>query len=176
MAVSRAALPRSETTRKGGDGPTSPTSQGSLGTISPVPAPNTGASQSGSQPTKGSLATIQPADRSPEQQTQPGARTDLSDVKPALPRRVTSYGMYESSSSDPYTMPASGPRKAAALTSSNANASANASPVTQQVDPKSSPLTRRDSLKPRRSPISRISELFGRDKTGPGVGNQQQRQ
>jgi hypothetical protein len=53
------------------------------------------------------LATNQPADRSPEQQTQPGARTDLSDVKPALPRRVTSYGMYESSSSDPYTMPAS---------------------------------------------------------------------
>ncbi|KAH8623812.1 hypothetical protein IG631_21517 [Alternaria alternata] len=47
MAVSRATLPRSETTRKGGDEPTSPTSQGSLGTISPVPAPNTGASQSG---------------------------------------------------------------------------------------------------------------------------------
>ncbi|RII23566.1 hypothetical protein CUC08_Gglean012389 [Alternaria sp. MG1] len=176
MAVSRAALPRSETTRKGGDGPTSPTSQGSLGTISPVPASNTGASQSGPQPTKGSLATNQPADRSPEQQTQPGARTDVSDVKPALPRRVTSYGMYESSSSDPYTMPASGPRKAAALASSNANASANASPITQQVDPKSSPLTRRDSLKPRRSPTSRISELFGRDKTGPGIGSQQQRQ
>ncbi|RYO61123.1 hypothetical protein AA0116_g6173 [Alternaria tenuissima] len=176
MAVSRAALPRSETTRKGGDGPTSPTSQGSLGTITPVPAPNTGASQSGPQPTKGSLATNQPADRSPEQQTQPGARKDLSDVKPALPRRVTSYGMYESSSSDPYTMPASEPRKAAALASSNANASANASPVTQQVDPKSSPLTRRDSLKPRRSPTSRISELFGRDKTGAGIGSQQQRQ
>ncbi|CAN9423405.1 unnamed protein product [Alternaria alternata] len=148
----------------------------SLGTISPVPASNTGASQSGPQPTKGSLATNQPADRSPEQQTQPGARTDVSDVKPALPRRVTSYGMYESSSSDPYTMPASGPRKAAALASSNANASANASPITQQVDPKSSPLTRRDSLKPRRSPTSRISELFGRDKTGPGIGSQQQRQ
>ncbi|CAN9282359.1 unnamed protein product [Alternaria alternata] len=176
MAVSRAALPRSETTRKGGDGPTSPTSQGSLGTISPVPASNTGASQSGPQPTKGSWATNQPADRSPEQQTQPGARTDVSDVKPALPRRVTSYGIYESSSSDPYTMPASGPRKAAALASSNANASANASPVTQQVDPRSPPLTRRDSLKPRRSPTSRISELFGRDKTGPGIGSQQQRQ
>ncbi|CAN9267250.1 unnamed protein product [Alternaria alternata] len=82
----------------------------------------------------------------------------------------------EQISSDPYTMPASGPRKAAALASSNANASANASPITQQVDPKSSPLTRRDSLKPRRSPTSRISELFGRDKTGPGIGSQQQRQ
>ncbi|RYO28084.1 hypothetical protein AA0111_g7015 [Alternaria arborescens] len=82
----------------------------------------------------------------------------------------------EQISSDPYTMPASGPRKAAALASSNANASANAPLVTQQVDPKSSPLTRRDSLKPRRSPTSRISELFGRDKTGSGTGNQQQRQ
>jgi hypothetical protein len=176
MAVSRAALPRSETTRKGGDRPTSPKSRDSLGTISPVPASNTGVSQSGPQPTKGSLATNQPAHRSPEQQTQPGARTDLSDVKPALPRRVTSYGMYESSSSDPYTMPAFGPRKAAALASSNTNASANASPITQQADPKSSPLTRRDLLRPRRSPTSRISELFGRDKTSPGIGSQQKRQ
>jgi hypothetical protein len=73
-------------------------------------------------------------------------------------------------------MPAFGPRKAAALASSNANASANASPVTQQADPKSSPLTRRDLLKPRHSPTSRISELFGRDKTGPRIGSQQQRQ
>ncbi|KAB2108039.1 hypothetical protein AG0111_0g3744 [Alternaria gaisen] len=39
---SRAAPRRSETTGKGGDAPTSPTSQGSLGTISQVPTSNTG--------------------------------------------------------------------------------------------------------------------------------------
>ncbi|KAI4669994.1 uncharacterized protein J4E79_000274 [Alternaria viburni] len=106
---------------------------------------------------------------------QSSPRTEPSDAKPAMPRRVTSYGMYESSSSDPYALPKKAPRKAAALAPSNANASL--SPATQQTDPKPPALTRRDSLKPRRSPTSRISELFGREKgASPGNGSQQKQQ
>ncbi|KAG9187857.1 hypothetical protein G6011_05728 [Alternaria panax] len=165
--VSRAAIP---------DGPTSPTSQGSFGTISPVPAFDTGRYQSGTQPAKSPLATAQRADQGSEQQRQPGSRPDPREAKPAFPRRVTSYGMYESSSSDPYAMTIPGPRNAAALASSNANTSANPFPAIQQTNPKPPALTRRDSLKPRRSPTSRISELFGREKTSPGTGSQQQQQ
>ena len=173
--ISRAALPEFGASRRGGDGPMSATSQGSRGTMSPVPAYDRGNSPAGIQPSKGSLGTTQRADQISEQQTQSSPRPEPRDAKPAMPRRVTSYGMYESSSSDPYALPKKAPRKAAALAPSNANASL--SPATQQIDPKPPALTRRDSLKPRRSPTSRISELFGREKgASPGNGSQQKQQ
>jgi len=173
--ISRAALPEFGASRRGGDGPMSATSQGSRGTTSPVPAYDRENSPAGIQPPKGSLGTTQRADQISEQQTQSSPRPEPRDAKPAMPRRVTSYGMYESSSSDPYALPKKAPRKAAALAPSNANAGL--SPATQQTDPKPPELTRRDSLKPRRSPTSRISELFGREKgASPGNGSQQKQQ
>jgi len=153
----------------------SPTSQGSRGTISPVPTFNRGNSPSRIQPSKGSLGTAQRAEQVSEQQAQASPRAEPSDAKQAMPCRVTSYGIYESSSSDPYALPKKAPRKAAALAPSNANASL--SPATQQTDLKPPALTRRDSLKPRCSPTSRISELFGREKgASPGNGSQQKEQ
>jgi hypothetical protein len=79
---------------------------------------------------------------------------------------VTSYAIYESSSSDWYAVPKPVTRKAVALASSNAIANANAipSPGLQDTEPKYPALSRRDSPKPQRSPTLRITDFFGRDK------------
>jgi hypothetical protein len=133
------------------------TSQGSRGTGLPVPVYNTGSYQSGLQPLKSSLAMTQQTDQS-------DSRPEPRDAKRAIPRRVTSYAIYESSSSDWYAVPKPGPRKAVALASSNADSKANPSPDLQETGPKYLALTRRDSPKLRRSPTSRITDFSGRDK------------
>jgi hypothetical protein len=175
MPVSQASVPEPGAGRRGRDGLISLTVQCSCGTVSPVPGYKTGDAQTRLQLAKYSLATAQRADGVPEQRIQSSSRPELRNAKPALPRRATSYGMYESSSSDLYVIPKTESRITTALAPWDANANAKSSPATPLTKTKPPLLARRDSLKQRRSPTSMLPERFGQEKvTSLGIGRQQQ--